>query len=90
VIVVPVSIFSLQALCLKRVSSMPMPDRERWRQLSAELDWLLGMGEQPRALRLAAIAFRDPALAAELKELLDASTQAAAAGFLEGSVPVHP
>ena len=69
---------------------MPMPDRERWRQLSAELDWLLGMSEQPRTLRLAAIAFRDPVLAAELKELLDSSAQAAAAGFLEGSAPVHP
>ena len=67
-----------------------MPDPERWWQLSAELDWLLGMSEQPRALRLAAIAFRDPVLAAELDELLDASTQAAAAGFLEGSAPVHP
>ena len=64
---------------------MPMPNRERWRQLSAELDWLLGMSEQPRALRLAAIAFRDPALAAELKELLDASRQATSAGFLEGN-----
>ena len=69
---------------------MPMPDRERWRQLSAELDWLLGMSEQPRALRLAAIAFRDPALATELKEMLEASAQAAAAGFLEGSAHVHP
>ena len=67
-----------------------MPDRERWRQLSAELDWLLGMTERARTLRLAAIAFRDPAFAAELSELLDVSAKAAAAGFLEGSVRVHP
>jgi hypothetical protein len=85
VITAPVSISSLQAPCLKGASSMPMPDRERWRQLSAELDWLLGMSEQPRALRLSAIAFRDPGLAAELKEMLHASTQAASVGFLEGN-----
>jgi hypothetical protein len=69
---------------------MPMPDRERWKQLSPELDVLLGVTAQLQAHRLAAIRCHDACLAAELAALLEASAGAAAERFLETRPGRHP
>ena len=68
---------------------MPLPDRERWRQLSPLLDELMELEPAACAARLVLLRARDAALGAELETLLRASGQADAARFLSGLAPLE-
>jgi len=61
---------------------MTLPDPEAWKQLSPLLDELLDSDDEARALRLAELRSRDPALAQRIESLLSASDPVKASGFL--------
>ncbi|HKQ97399.1 MAG TPA: protein kinase [Candidatus Polarisedimenticolia bacterium] len=58
-------------------------DPERWKTLSPYLDQALTLGAEERAAWLAGLRQQDPALAAELKTLLEEHRQLAGEQFLE-------
>ncbi len=62
---------------------MDVLDRDRWRVLSTHLDDLLDLDDEARNARLAAIETGDPALAADLRSLLDERRAIEAERFLE-------
>jgi len=64
--------------------------KERWQALSSRLDRVMEMPESERAAWLASLAAEDPALAADLSELLEESRAAEREGFLGGVVARPP
>jgi serine/threonine protein kinase len=65
---------------------MPLPDRDRWKQLSPRLDSLMDLDAPARVSRLGELRQDDAALAAELEAMLGAASRAEAALFLSGKV----
>ncbi len=62
---------------------MPLPDPDRWREISPFLDEALELADDERARFLAALRDHDPALALELQTLIAEHRLLAAEGFLE-------
>jgi eukaryotic-like serine/threonine-protein kinase len=65
-------------------------DPERWRKASPYLERALTLPDGERAAWLAALRERDPALAADVQELVEEHTELARAEFLETTGPAHP
>jgi hypothetical protein len=61
---------------------------QAWRTLSDHLDQVLGLPEPQRAQWLSDLRGREPALAAQLAELLEAREQKGYSEFLSGPSPL--
>jgi serine/threonine protein kinase/tetratricopeptide (TPR) repeat protein len=73
------------------MTSGAWPTRERWRVLSPYLEEALDIaGPNERQTWLAVLGARDPALAAEIQDLLDEHRALAEARFLERDAPSFP
>jgi tetratricopeptide (TPR) repeat protein len=70
-------------------SASPL-SKERWQAISPHLDRALELPEPERAAWLASLAAEDPALAADLRELLEDGRVAERKGFLGGGVAGPP
>ncbi|GEM_PF-3764720 len=70
--------------------AMRMPDARRWAQLSPALDDLLELSPDAQSAWLASLDGTDPALAHELRTLLQAGQRSASGALLGGEAGLAP